>query len=480
MAPNIVVIMSDQHRADMMGCAGDPVVRTPHLDRLAAEGVRFTRANCQGPLCMPARTSFLTERYVRDHGVFDNAAEVDDDVPTFLHALREAGYHTAEIGKMHLWVHGRSKGVARMRPKLEAFGFDEPIETVGKLAAAHIECEYTDYLRAGGLYDSYCAHIRARNYGKGKDNLPMWDATPIPLAPADYIDAWHGRRVADWIDAYDRDRPFFLWVGFPGPHDPWDAPAEALAAYAQAEIPLPCSLEPPDAALGSDRFRRFVKHFLDFSDSASLTDERIRAVRRAYYANITMIDEAIGGIRAALERRGLLDDTWVLYTGDHGELMGEHRMLAKMLFYDAAVRVPLIVRPPGGTAPAEVDAIVEQLDVPATCRTIAQGPEPEGSAGRSLLGYLTGARRVENPRTVSVSENYGFAAFETDAHKLVVDEDTLEPCQLFERATDPTEDANLVADPAQRDTIEALMAEHVRPFFARAPMRRSPLSFAGE
>ena len=101
-APNILLVMADQHRADVMGCAGDPTIQTPTLDRLAAEGVRFSRTSCQGPLCMPARASFLTERYVRDHGVYTNWAEVATGSPTYLHALREAGYHTAQLGKAHL------------------------------------------------------------------------------------------------------------------------------------------------------------------------------------------------------------------------------------------------------------------------------------------------------------------------------------------------------------------------------------------
>jgi arylsulfatase len=117
-SPNILLIMSDQHRANVMGCAGDPVVQTPHIDRLAAEGVRFENVYCQGPLCMPARASLLTERYVRDHGVFQNTWDTPVSMPTVVRDVAEAGYHTSCVGKMHL----------------RAYGFAEPIETVGKLA----------------------------------------------------------------------------------------------------------------------------------------------------------------------------------------------------------------------------------------------------------------------------------------------------------------------------------------------------------
>jgi hypothetical protein len=114
--PNVLLIMSDQHRADIMGCAGDPLVRTPNMDRLAEEGIRFDSVYCQGPLCMPARASLLTERYVRDHGVFQNRWDTPTDLPTFVQRIAEAGYHTSCIGKMHLWAHGRVRSSARDAP----------------------------------------------------------------------------------------------------------------------------------------------------------------------------------------------------------------------------------------------------------------------------------------------------------------------------------------------------------------------------
>ena len=131
--PNILLVMSDQHRADMMGCAGDPYIRTPHLDRLASDGVRFSRVHCQGPLCMPARASFLTERYVRDHGVYTNWAEVSPESPTYLKALVESGYHTTLIGKAHLYRDDTPgvRHVDDLAPRLKALGFTEVRVTYG-------------------------------------------------------------------------------------------------------------------------------------------------------------------------------------------------------------------------------------------------------------------------------------------------------------------------------------------------------------
>ena len=121
-APNILLVMSDQHRADMLGCAGDPSVQTPSLDALAAEGARFTRVSCQGPLCMPSRASFMTERYVRDHGVYTNWEEIGADAPTYVRAIREAGYHTALLGKAHLYLDENLAGASHRRPGLAPGG----------------------------------------------------------------------------------------------------------------------------------------------------------------------------------------------------------------------------------------------------------------------------------------------------------------------------------------------------------------------
>src|SRR5690349_13719295 len=145
--PNIVVVMADQHRGDIMGCAGDPGVLTPNLDRVASEGARFSRVSCQGPLCMPARASFMTERYVRDHGVYTNWAEVGENSPTYVWALREAGYHTALVGKAHLYrdeIH-EVRHIDELASKLEALGFSEVLETGDKFAGAAAN-RYTDHL----------------------------------------------------------------------------------------------------------------------------------------------------------------------------------------------------------------------------------------------------------------------------------------------------------------------------------------------
>ena len=481
--PNIVVIMADQHRADLMGCAGDPGVITPALDRLASEGVRFTRVNCQGPLCMPARASFLTERYVRDHGVYTNWAEVASESPTYVKALRECGYHTVMIGKAHLYrdeVHTATH-VDELAGRLRALGFDEVLESGDKFSTGMLN-RYTDALRERGLLDVYREHIADRSYqgdnetgANATKRIPMWDSTPLPLPLDAYIDAWQGEQAVRWLDAYDRDQPFFAFVGFPGPHDPWDAPAEAVRRYKGVEVSRPTSILRPELD-GTGAYGRLLKAFLDLSDTSTMTDAAIAGMRRAYCADISVIDNAVGQIVERLEHRGLLDNTWVIYTSDHGEMGGNHGLMSKCVFYAPAVRVPLIIRPPAGCAPATVTGLVEHMDVPATIRDIAGAPAIADSEGRSLLGHLDDG--PEPARDVSISENWGFALFETERYKLVVDEDGLSPCQLFDLADDPNEDENLLVDPSYKPVVDELMDTHVRPFLATKPARPHPSPFS--
>ena len=475
-APNVVLVMSDQHRADMMGCAGDAGVLTPNLDRLAAEGVRFSRVSCQGPLCMPARASFMSERYVRDHGVYTNWAELASDSPTYAWALREAGYHTALVGKAHLYrddTHAASH-VDEHAHRLEALGFAEVRETGDKFSGSTPN-RYTDHLRDRGLLDAYLHHIADRAYQGDNESgqnatkrVPMWDATPMPVPLDAYIDVWHGREAVRWIAEYDRPAPFFLFVGFPGPHDPWDAPQAAIDRYNGEDVSMPATTRRPRVE-GTGRYAALLNSFLWLSDSDTMTDDAIRGMRRSYSADITMIDEAVGRIVAALDATGRLDDTWIIYTSDHGEMGGNHGLMSKCVLYEQAVRVPLIVRPPRGCSGRVVESRVAHVDVPATVRQIADAPSIAASEGTSLLGYLVG--EPPDPPPVLVSENWGFASFETDRHKIVVDEDACSPCQLFDLAEDPEEDHDILADPLAKPVVDQLMETFVRPFFSTPPAR---------
>jgi arylsulfatase len=482
--PNVVVVMADQHRADVMGCSGDAVVKTPNLDALANSGVRFSHVTCQGPLCMPARASFLTERYVRDHGVYTNWAEVPEGWPTYLHSLQKAGYHTAQVGKAHLVRDDDPENpiadVKELADRMKERGFTEVIETGDKFTT-NINTPYIERLKEVGLYDLYRQHIADRSYQGDNESganptktVPMWDATPSPLPLSDYIDTWHGDLAVNWVESYDKDQPFFLFVGFPGPHDPWDAPVEAVDEYRDIEPTMPRSTKRPDLeGLGS--YGKLLGGMLSMSDTGTMDAAAIAGMRRAYFANVTVIDRAVGRIVDALEAKGVLDNTWIMYTSDHGEMGGDHGLMSKCLMYEQATRVPLIVRPPGGMEARVVDDLVEAIDIPATVRAIADAPDVPGAQSRSLLGYLEGDDPT--PRDVSISENWGFASFETDRYKLVIDEDLHQPAQLFDLVEDPFEDDNLAASAEHEAVIKELMETYVEPFLAVSPARPHPTPF---
>jgi arylsulfatase len=231
-------------------------------------------------------------------------------------------------------------------------------------------------------------------------------------------------------------------------------------------------VEPP-ALPGAGPLQIFLRAMMTYSDSDTMTTGAIAKMRRAYYANVTLIDEAVCAIVAALERRAMLDNTWIIYTSDHGEMMGEHRMLAKMVFYEPSVRVPLVFRPPGGVAPRTVVDRAQLLDVAATVREIAGAPALESSEGQSMLAAIAGAQPFE-PRRALPTENFGFAAFIRDRYKLVVYEDTLAPVQLFDLAEDPAEDHNVARDPGYARVVDELMEADVRPFLTARPLRPHP------
>jgi choline-sulfatase len=206
-----------------------------------------------------------------------------------------------------------------------------------------------------------------------------------------------------------------------------------------------------------------------------MTDDAIRGMRRAYSADVTLIDDAIGAMLTALEDKGVLDDTWIIYTSDHGEMGGNHGLMSKCVLYQQAVRVPLLIRPPGGCEPRVIDSLVEHLDVPATICELAAAPDVVDGEGRVLLDHA--GNEVPGSRSVCVSENWGFASFETDRYKIVVDEDALSACQLFDLREDPNEDHDLLQDPDAKEAAEELMETYVRPFFLTTPARPHPLFF---
>lgn len=459
--PNIVFIFSDQHRGDTMRCSGHPVIRTPNLDRLASEGVNFTRCSTSSPLCMPARASMMTGQYVCEHGVWNNDLEADPDGPSHVRNIREAGYHTALIGKTHLWEHGGTNAGIHTNDKkdiLKRWGFEDTHELTGPIATVPTDSPYTDYLKDKGLLETHRQYMidytRAWASGKAKP----WDELPSPLTREDHLDGYTGRRAAEWINHYQGEKPFYLQVLFPGPHDPFDSLAEYRAMYNPENIPVGIMNGPEEP------IPPYVQMVLTWSNLKGMTPRQKQILRTFYYGKITLIDEYIGYVVKALEEKGRLDNTWIIYSSDHGEMAGDHLLSHKIVFYDGALRIPCIFRPPQGVQGWKSEALTDHLDITASLIDIAGAVPLKGSDGRSLIPQIKagpGGKSAQAGKEAVFSEVYGCTMVYDGRYKMTVFSETQEPVELFDTETDPDELKNVVNDPAFESVRQTLLEKHL-------------------
>ena len=349
--PNFLVIMTDQHDPMRSATYGHPRIKTPTMDRLAAEGVTFRNAYCNTPLCAPGRFSFMTGRYVHHLGVWDNATPQPSDAVTWAHRLRAEGYDAVLSGKMHFLGPDKLHG---FRTQL---AFD--------------------------LHGSQRHPIFAWNEGDGPTRPPKpWQhptETGVGRTRSTDADDQAEAAALEYLkDPARRDQPWALCVGFIAPHDPWIVPEPYFSMYyPDVEMPnLPDGhLENlPDAARILRERHRMAGPF---------TDEQIRKTRAAYCGMVTRVDEQIGRLLESLDAHGLADNTVVIHTSDHGEMLGEHGLWRKSNFYDQSARVPLQIRLPNGAhAGRWVEENVSLVDVCATIVNLAGLPTAEDPDAR--------------------------------------------------------------------------------------------------
>ena len=230
--PPILILVTDQQRGDCMGAAGNPAIRTPHMDRLAHEGMRFANGTTVSPLCMPARMSFLSGLYPHATGQWTNNGRMPAQDETLFQHLQRAGYHTAHVGKGHYFPPVRGMHFKDYEPYMHRRGFDFVHETTGPNTTARIRSYLNDHWREVGDWDS----AYREDYAKRREVGPfaVW---PSPLPADEHPDGYVGRRAVEYIRAYDGDKPLCLFVGFPGPHEPWDAPLPYAEMYDPAGVP---------------------------------------------------------------------------------------------------------------------------------------------------------------------------------------------------------------------------------------------------
>jgi len=438
MRPNILLIMSDQHHRRIMGCAGDPIVHTPALDRLAGRGVRFENTYCPYPLCGPSRMAFMTARYPHQNNCLTNLCWLSSDIPTFAHAFGAAGYETVLAGRMH-FVGGDQR-----------HGFDQRIIAdvpgtafINPVTGWHLK----DVL--GSLVDTPGMALPGiLKSGPGRTGYHAYDEAVC-------------QRTVQWLDALGSNKstqpPFMMVVGFASPHCPFVAPPDDFYLY-NDKIRIE---DLPDPKL--DTLHPVHQHSRErWGLSGRVDPEAQRRTRVAYYGLCTFLDRQVGQILQALEKSGHADNTIVVYTSDHGESLGEHGLWWKSTFYDASVTVPLIIAGTGlDKSGHAIRGNVNLIDLPPTLLDLAGIAPMPGVSGRSFRSLIE--NRPNDWSDEVFSENFG--GIEVDTAQRMIRRGPwklnyyhgMRP-QLFHVEDDPQEVHDRWNDPACRDVAADLQA----------------------
>lgn len=420
--PNFLFLFPDQWRWDWLNCAGYGVpVKTPNLDALAARGMLFTQCRTNSPLCAPARAALATAMRYHKCGVPSNGMNLDTTRDTYLKHLRNAGYRVAASGKTDLQKHGKWKGLDGWTTAMGQLGFTETVNQAGKHDAVNTGTEKPQDPYMAFLHERNLPHVHAEDYRR-RSHIAQQnrqgadikiDPTPSPFTSDHHTDDFCGRAAQNFLRQWAVGEPWYLWVNFPGPHEPYDPTVAQLAVYDGVTFPMPIEPGP--------------------------VENDHQAIRRAYAAMITGIDEWVGKLLAEVERRGELDNTYIIFSADHGEMLGDHGRWNKSVAYEPSVHVPLVIAGPG-VQTGRCDALVELIDLAATFIDLAGLPIPENWDARSLRTQLLDDPKAPH-RDVQVSQLKDWAMLYDGRYKLVRTDER--PDQLFDLAEDEMECNNL-------------------------------------
>lgn len=441
--PNILIVMYDQVAPSALRCYGNPVTHTPAIDRLARQGVVFDAAYSNSPLCTPARYCMMTGQLPSATGGYDNAAYLPSTVPTFAHFARLSGYRTVLDGKMHF------VGADQLH------GFEERRTT-----------------------DVYPADFGwTPNWLQPDERIDWWFHNMDSVTRAGVAEVTNqllfddevghqGVRALHDLARDDDERPWLLVVSFTHPHDPYVTRQRYWDLYDGVDIPLP-GLDAADVPSDphTERLRR-----VSAMDEVELTPDDVRRARRAYYGNISYVDEWTGRLMSTLEALGAADDTLVVLLADHGDMLGERGLWYKMSFFEDSARVPLIVHHPGRFTPKRVADPVSLVDVlPTLNELLGDGvpPSVDALAGRSLLDLCQDERPSAEPLPREVIGEY--LGEGTIAPLVMIRRGVLkyvhspaDPDQLYDLVSDPHERVNLAADPHWAGHVRDLRREVAR------------------
>jgi len=498
-APSFLFFIADQLRADHLGCYGNPVVKTPAIDTLAAESVVFDRAYVTSPVCMPNRAAIATGRWPSANGSRTNGVPLDLDANTFVSRLREAGWSTAAVGKLHFQPMGwpfepfqlreaeeRSPGSldpgrpdAAPRPRQEGwatweesarhraellplpadyYGFDTVDLLVGH--GDTLTGHYTHWARDRGLDPEALA-----GYDRAALRDPEWDQCyrteiPVELYPSSYV----AEKTIERLERFAAsDSPFFVFCSFPDPHHPFTPPGRFWDMHDPAEVPIPATFDqahdgaPPHI---QELIAARGRPGADPTMSWAPTEDQLRRATAAEYGSIALIDECVGRVLEALDRLGLGETTNVILTSDHGDLFGDHGLLLKhFVHYDGVMRVPLMVRLPVRPAAHHVAGLASSADIASTILDLADVEAYRGIQGTSLRPVLEGrSEHLRDGVLVEEDQPFGLPGLPAPVRMrtMVTEEGRLTVYagqdfgELYDRRADPEERVNLWDAPEGR------------------------------
>ena len=376
--PNIILFMADQLRFDALGCYGNNQIHTPNIDRLALNGSIFDNHFVQNPVCSPSRCTVLTGRYPKNHGTRDNGIPLRDEEITLPEVLRDNGYVTAAIGKMHITTQFLPKEDEQEDWPEDNYGFKEKSPA--------------DYEEVKMQGERKMKEDTASAADKDVSGPPQVYESHIN--PKFHQSAWIADRTIDLIRESEPGKPFFAFCSFVDPHHPFDPPAPYDTMYD------PEMLEKPIRQEGElrDKPPHFAKarcgrgYSNEKYDYRRLTDEDWGRVKAAYYGMISLVDENIGRILDAIAEKGIEEDTLIMFTNDHGELLGDHGLLFKGPFhYDSIIKAPMIMKWPGVIPKgSRYSQVTEHVDIMPTLLEYAGVRPPYGVQGSSMAPILRG------------------------------------------------------------------------------------------
>lgn len=452
--PNILLIITDQQRADTLGFVGRTPCRTPHIDRLAAEGVSFGRAMTTSPLCAPARASIFTGQYPHQVNMMQNDKQLHA-LPVLTDLLRARGYHSACAGKWHLDAQVPAYLDEAAQREYEADLGQPALPKWFDRYAGQDQADYADWCQRHGLPDGRpFADDRLRSHRKPAMSIPK--TAVLELTPDQTIDGWITDHAIRFYRERPQDRPFFLVCSYQGPHPPFKIPEPYYSMYDPQEIPEPRNFEPapnkPRANTTSFYHQLWLDHGADW--------EAWQKTVAVYWGYVSLLDDQIGRLLACLEEDQVLDDTVVIFISDHGEMLGQHGLWHKMEPYEEAVRVPFIVRYPREVAPGVRSlAGASLIDIVPTMLSLIGLEPPENVAGVDLSPALTGDVSYAIGR-VLFAEHQALGDWHRSVdwrmatdnhHKYVWNQGDLD--ELYDLVSDPYEVSNLINDLAVQSVL---------------------------